>query len=103
MRHRPSISLVICIAALATSHARANTSVCMNGGLTRGVEVVYSDPGQPVPCEVIYDKSDEGSIEALWRANNSAGYCEVKAEGLIEKLRSMGWRCADTVAETGSP
>ena len=102
----PTTNSLIFTALLAMtigSPALANPVSCENGELRRRVEVVYSDPGQAVPCEVIYDKSDEGSIEALWRANNSAGYCEVKAEGLIEKLRSMGWRCADTVAETVSP
>ena len=71
----------------------ANPVTCSYGDLSRKIEVVYSDPGQPVPCEVIYDKSAEGSIETLWRANNEAGYCEAQASGLIDKLAGQGWRC----------
>ena len=73
--------------------ALANPVSCELGSLTRSVEVVYSDPGQPVPCEVIYDKSGEGSIETLWRANHEAGYCEDKAAALVGKLEGLGWRC----------
>ena len=97
MRHRPSVSLVICIAALASSQASANTSVCTNGGLTRSIEVVYSDPGQPVPCEVIYDKSAEGGgTHSLWRAGSEAGYCEAQAAAFADRLRGLGWTCGST-------
>jgi hypothetical protein len=71
----------------------ANPVTCTDGDLSRQIEVVYSDPGQPVPCEVIYDKSGEGSIETLWRANTEAGYCESNAEGLVAKLIDSGWDC----------
>ena len=66
---------------------------CTYGALTRNIEVVYSDPGQPVPCEVIYNKPMESSVQALWRANNEAGYCESQAEALIDKLSNFDWRC----------
>ena len=81
--------------------AAANPVSCTNGGLSRSVEVVYSDPGQAVPCEVIYNKSGEGSIETLWRANTEAGYCEARAAELIEKLEGLGWDCdqADAAPE----
>ncbi len=88
------ISATTLILCLATGQALANPVSCSYGELARKIEVVYSDPGQPVPCEVIYDKSAEGSIETLWRANNEAGYCEAQAAGLVEKLRDMGWQCA---------
>ena len=92
-----AISTMVVFAAFA-SQATANPGTCSFGELTRKIEVVYSNPGQPVPCEVIYDKSAEGSIATLWRANNEAGYCEAQAAGLVEKLSGMGWQC---VAETG--
>jgi hypothetical protein len=91
-RRMPSgIGLVI---GLALSQAGlANPVQCAYGALTRNIEVVYSDPGQPVPCEVIYNKSMESSVETLWRAHSKAGYCEAQAEALIDKLRNFGWRC----------
>jgi hypothetical protein len=98
--------LIFCTALLfaATAGAvMANPVTCSYGDLSRKIEVVYSNPGQPVPCEVIYDKSAEGTMETLWRANNEAGYCEAQAAGLIEKLQGMGWRCdAELPAETNS-
>ena len=79
--------------AATAGTALANPVTCRYGELSRKIEVVYSNPGQPVPCEVIYDKTAEGTIETLWRANNEAGYCEAQAAGLIEELQGMGWRC----------
>ena len=97
---RPSFWL---IAGLTLSGwASANPVTCLSGDLTRKIEVVYANPGQAVPCEVIYDKSAEGSIETVWRANFEAGYCEARAMSLVEKLSSLGWTCASTSAETGA-
>ena len=87
------------VIALAATTALANPVTCSNGALTRKIEVVYSDPGQPVPCEVIYDKSAEGSIQTLWRASNEAGYCEAQAAELVEKLSSLGWECEAAAVE----
>lgn len=91
------------VLAALTGQALANPVTCSYGDLTRKITVVYSDPGQPVPCEVIYDKSAEGSIETLWRANNEAGYCEARAAEFADKLAGMGWQCsadADNDAES---
>jgi hypothetical protein len=88
-----SLSLLT-IAAVMAGPAPANPINCTYGDLTRKIEVVYLEPGHAVPCEVIYDKSAEGSIETLWRASSEAGYCEAKAAGLAEKLGTSGWQCA---------
>ncbi|TNF88514.1 MAG: hypothetical protein EP301_04760 [Gammaproteobacteria bacterium] len=87
------------IFATIAGQAMANPVACTYGDLSRKIEVVYSNPGQPVPCEVIYDKSAEGTIETLWRASNEAGYCEAQAAELADKLSGMGWQCA---ADEGS-
>lgn len=76
---------------------------CEQGGLIRKIEVVYVNPGQAVPCEVIYDKSGEGAIETVWRANFEAGYCEARAMELIETLSSRGWLCASTASGAADP
>ncbi len=67
--------------------------VCAQGELTRTVRIVYADPGQAVPCEVLYEKSQEGGTQTLWRARNEAGYCEARAKEFVEKLKTMGWSC----------
>jgi hypothetical protein len=84
---------MVCLFLIVAATAAANPVVCTFGDLERTIEVVYSDPGQPVPCEVIYDKSGEGSIETLWRANVEANYCETQAAGLIDRLTGLGWAC----------
>ena len=94
-----TLSTAVVSAALA-SQSLANPVTCSYGDLVRKIEVVYSHPGQPVPCEVIYDKSAEGSIETLWRADDEAGYCEAQAAGLADRLAGMGWQCA-AEANTG--
>lgn len=81
--------------------AVADPILCTHGGLERTVEVVYSDPGQAVPCEVLYEKPMEDGQHTLWRAQNEEGYCESKAEAFVDKLAGMGWSCgARAPAET---
>lgn len=84
----------ILTACLVAAPVQANPLICTSGELSRKIEVVHAAPGQAVPCEVIYDKSSEGSIETLWQAQNEAGYCEARAAGLAEKLTGMGWQCS---------
>ncbi len=89
-----TIGVVIAVATFCSPATWADPSICNNAGLTRSVEVVYSDPGYPVPCEVIYDKSGEGAGQhSLWRAGNQAGYCEAQAAAFLDKLRDLGWSC----------
>ncbi len=98
--YRFGVALLVCTPALAT----ANLTQCTNGDLHRSVEVVYSDPGHPVPCEVLYNKPSEGTQESLWQANNEAGYCEDRAREFIGKLGEMGWACTTASTETpGEP
>ena len=94
---RLAITLLFCTPVLAT----ADSTHCTNGSLQRTVEVVYSNPGQPVPCEVLYDKPSEGTQQSLWRANNEAGYCEDRAREFIGRLEELGWACG--AAGTDAP
>lgn len=95
---------VICCALVCAlpNTALANPVTCTFAEFSRRIEVVYVDPGQAVPCEVIYDKSGEGSIETLWRADNKPGYCEAQAAGLVEKLAGMGWSCGSEPDRSGA-
>ncbi|NIP14698.1 MAG: hypothetical protein GWM88_08215 [Pseudomonadales bacterium] len=75
---------------------------CTQGALVRSVEVVYGAPDERLPCEVIYDKTQEGAgIHSLWRASNEAGYCEAQAAAFVDKLRNLGWDC-DAPAASGT-
>lgn len=66
---------------------------CTNGSAERSVKVVYTQENSPVPCQVVYEKKDTGTVEYPWNANNQVGYCEEKAEYLAERLRGFGWQC----------
>ena len=73
--------------------------ICGYDGETRKIEVVYAEPGQAVPCEVIYSNSEHGTMESLWQASHEAGYCEAQADALAEKLKKLGWHCSATETE----
>jgi hypothetical protein len=92
------------LTTLVGAQALAAPVVCTQGNMTRSIEVVYSDPGQAVPCEVLYDKSSEGAQSTPWRATNESGYCEAKAAQLVAKLEGLGWTCATQSApESAAP
>lgn len=65
---------------------------CERGAQSRSVAVEYREPDQRVPCEVIYHKPPQDP-RVLWRANVDVGFCEDKAEELIQTLESGGWAC----------
>jgi len=69
--------------------------LCELQGLTRRVEVDYESSDASLPCSVNYYKDTEapGEVNTLWSATNIEGYCEDKAAGFIDKLKSWGWSC----------
>ncbi len=79
---------------LFTIAASANPVECRQGELTRSIEIVYANPGAAVPCEVIYRKPAQGTIEMLWQAMNESGYCETRVSELTSKLETLGWQCS---------
>jgi hypothetical protein len=80
--------------SVVSATAAANPIECHQGELTRSIEIVYADPGEAVPCEVIYSKPAQGTIEMLWQAMNEAGYCEARVAEFISKLENLGWQCS---------
>ncbi len=73
---------------------------CQFGDKTRRVEVHYSVPDQPVPCEVRYYKDTEspGEVQVLWNAQNEPDYCEARAGEFVATLSGWGWSCATVTA-----
>ena len=92
---------VLAAAVLVASQTWA-TTVCELDGLTRNVSVIYSNPGQSVPCEVLYEKANEAQTMTLWRAQNEAGYCEARAAVFIKKLVDLNWACSPEVIDVNS-
>ena len=67
--------------------------LCEKDSVSRTISVVYARPGLPLPCEVVYEKSETKEIETLWNAKNQAGYCETKAEQFIKTFEAKDWTC----------
>lgn len=96
---KPLFSLPLGLAAIAMLGLSASVLaepnyhyVCTQAPDVRIIEVAYLVPEQKVPCEVRYKKEDaESSI--LWRADNQEGFCESRAQYLVEKQREWGFEC----------
>ena len=72
----------------------ATSWTCQQAELTRQVVVFYPEAPSLLPCKVYYSKPDENVLpRALWEAENTQDYCELKAAEFIEKLKLLGWRC----------
>ena len=91
--------VVVVVLTMLAPLSWGEATQCTLAGLTRSVEVVYANPPAQTPCEVIYAKPDEGEIRtSLWNAQVEPGYCEVRAQGFVEKLEGLGWSCSGTLA-----
>ncbi|MBI2601510.1 MAG: hypothetical protein HYW48_00490 [Deltaproteobacteria bacterium] len=64
---------------------------CKGADYTRTVEVQYPQMTD-VPCQVMYERDAAGPQKTYW-ANGEAGYCEQKAQGLVDKLSQSGYQC----------
>jgi len=71
-------------------------AICTNHAKKRIITLDYLVDGSQLPCQVVYEKPTEkpGYRKILWRAKNSAGYCERKMDAFIQKLDGYGWQCA---------
>ncbi|GAA3921711.1 hypothetical protein [Litoribacillus peritrichatus] len=95
-----SLKGVVLGVALAVSGAATagESYVCINGADERKISVVYTEPGSPVPCEVVYEKSS--GMTTLWNAQSEEGYCEEKAKAFAEKQATWGYECTSVVDTT---
>lgn len=77
----------------------ADSWSCSQGNDVREVHIERATSA-PVPCLVVYKKPTEGvEDQTPWSANNDDSYCEEKAQGLVAKLESAGWVCAETISD----
>ena len=86
--------LLIAMGIILSGNAFAQqTYICTHDEAVRTIEVVYTTPGEQVPCKVQYTKST--GTKTLWNANSEIGYCESKAEAFVNKQQENGWVCTD--------
>lgn len=84
--------IILAVLTLPTA-ANAESWICEQGALIREINV-ERETASPVPCSVTYNKQAEGSgTSTLWRAAADGSYCDIKANGLAEKLEGLGWSC----------
>lgn len=98
--------LIVLLAGVTTTALPATASDCQYGSLNRSISVRYEVPGQSVPCQVLYEKHDEGVESTPWSAENESGYCEAKAAELHQTLIDLGWACTEAPhndANNGNP
>ena len=84
--------LLIGLLVFYTGLLNANTT-CIKAKSIREIDIVYSEPGYRLPCEVTYKKSESAEIQILWKAKNQPGYSEDQAKDFIEKFEGLGWIC----------
>ena len=84
--------LAILLLAGYGAAALADKTVCRHGDKTRTISVDYEKRGESIPCRVKYEKAD--STTYPWSAQNTEGYCEEKAAGLVARHEDeWGWKC----------
>lgn len=91
------ISFLIIASFLSVNLLAQPSYVCSSGDRVRLIEVIYSQPGQLVPCTVKYSKGDVTQI--LWSAQSQVGYCEAKAKSFADKQQQYGWQCIEMLDE----
>lgn len=68
----------------------------LDGGFRRTIQVIHN-PENGDACEMWYQKPTEGIVygEPLWHAHNpeNQGFCEDKANALIQEHEDAGWVC----------
>lgn len=84
------------IAAAAATDIVDQVAICTHRTKTRIVTLDYQSQQRKVPCQVIYEKPTEkpGYRKVLWRAKNTAGYCERKMTRFLQQLNGYGWQCS---------
>ena len=84
--------IILAVLTLPTA-ANAESWICEQGSLVREVNV-ERETANPVPCSVKYNKQAESlGSSVLWTAAVDGSYCDIKANGLAEKLEGLGWSC----------
>jgi hypothetical protein len=91
LNHFRSI-IILAVLTLPTA-VNAESWICEQGTLIREINV-ERETASPVPCSVNYNKQAEGlGSSVLWTAAADGSYCDIKANGLAEKLEAANWSC----------
>lgn len=73
--------------ALAAEQER---TLCESGEVWHSIQVVYPQ-GWSLPCEVHFATPEEKRV--VWNARTAEGFCERKAQEIVQRRKDAGWRC----------
>ncbi len=73
--------------ALAAEQER---TLCESGEVWHSIQVVYPQ-GWSLPCEVHFATPEEKRV--VWNARTAEGFCERKAQEIVQRRMDAGWRC----------
>jgi hypothetical protein len=89
------------VAVLFVSSARSLEYQCVHELIIRSIAVEYQEPGQQVPCKVLYHKPPR-IPSMVWQAQTQVGFCEQRAKELARSLERSGWSCDEIQAAAAS-
>lgn len=79
----------------AAVFAENGRTVCHSNDIRHVIQVVYPQ-GWDVPCEVHFQTPGEMD-RVIWKADTQVGFCERKAQEIIDRRTNNGWKCAEEV------
>ncbi len=93
-----SVALATTAAAVLGGEALAEEYLCRFDETIRRVELRVDDPQERLPCQVVYwkDTEEPDRPRVLWHATTESGFCERKAQELVQELERGGWSCRQT-------
>lgn len=67
-------------------------TICRSDGVRHIIQVVHPY-GWELPCEVHFTTPLESRV--VWRADTDAGFCERKAQEIVERRNRQNWNCRE--------
>ena len=84
--------LTLCAIVAVSVHAEEVKTVCYSGDIRHVIQVVHPY-GWELPCEVHFTTPEESRV--VWRAESDAGFCERKAQEIIDRRNEQQWQCRE--------
>ena len=82
--------LPLCFLTSFVMAAEEERTVCESGEVWHAIQVVYPQ-GWSLPCEVHFTTPEEKRV--VWNAKTAEGFCERKAQEIVQRRRNAGWQC----------
>ncbi|HJL62231.1 MAG TPA: hypothetical protein QF517_09760 [Pseudomonadales bacterium] len=101
MKNISALTVLFLIGISFSQISWSHQFTCTRDGVSRHISVEH-EPGREVPCQVKYEKPDEGDVSYPWNAQQDPDYCREKAKYLANRLGSFGWECVEIIESEDS-